>query len=210
MKDTINITISSELHLSERAKKACEIAKDYAAKSNNPKFHRTAEEKEASGNFSSEHSSEINFYENKIYNDSLAFNRKISIDDRIIACQQSIDAYYEFKAFCYKSYGGKIYFQDMWEYCHNIKSECFSYLECLTEELEKLQCRKSTQQIIDNLENDLYEILGAEDPILQSKLFSYYPQQLKKYIKKILDEWETLDIIRKTKYKNTYMIELID
>ena len=38
--------------------------------------------------------------------------------------------YEDFKKFCYsKGEGGKIFFDDRWEYCHNSKNPCFSYIQ---------------------------------------------------------------------------------
>lgn len=45
--------------------------------------------------------------------------------------------------------------------------------------------------------------------ITQSLLFTYYDVSIKNDIKRILNEWESYNAIKRTKYKNSYMIELL-
>ncbi len=101
--------------------------------SNNPKFHRTFEQQELSFGFSQKYNEKIKKFENEIYiskDNTLEYdeNNKFSILLAIQKCNNSIKAYYKLKDFCYKSYAGKIYFQDTWEYCHNSNCECFEYI----------------------------------------------------------------------------------
>ena len=198
-----------DMQKNERIEQACKIAEEYYSKSSNPKFHRTKEESSAATQFSMENSKLIKKYEDEMYN-SIIYDTKYPLSERIEACNQSIQVYNHFKSFCYSSFGGKIYFQNMWEYCHNAHNECFSYKDMLKEKLTKLQNKLTKEQDVNDLENDLYELLTIENPILQSKLFSYYSPKYKYAIKKILSEWESYNAIKKTKYKNSYMIELVD
>lgn len=179
------------------------------SKHSNPKWHRTKREKEASTDFYLNNISDIKYHEAKIYNDFIAYDRNKDILERINACEEAISSFYEFQKYCYQSHGGTIYFQDHWEYCHNSKSDCFSYLDNLNVLLKKLKNKVELENNLKNLENDLYEVLSVENPILQSKLFSYYPPKFKTHIKKILDEWESYEAIKRTKHKNSYLVELL-
>lgn len=178
--------------------------------SSNPKWHRTSEERDEKLKFSLANRSKISKYEADIYNDGRPYDNTLSIDERIEACDNSIRAFYILKDFCYQTYGGKIYFQDMWEYCHNSKNECFSFVDHLEKELEKLKKNRNSAIMYDNLENDLYETLSLSQPIAQAELLKYYPDDLKTNIRQILKEWESYDAIKRTKYKNTYIIELVE
>ena len=60
--------------------------------------------------------------------------------DKIKACDAVINSFEKCKKFCYgKGKGGTIYFQDMWEYCHNSKNQQFSYIDSFVELKEELQ-----------------------------------------------------------------------
>lgn len=148
--------------------------------SSNPKWHRTSKEKDESFKFSFDNRSKISKYETDIYNDGRPYDNTLSIDERIEACGSSIRAFYILKDFCYQTNGGKIYFQDMWEYCHNSREECFSFVDHLTAQLEKLKNKKRILDNYKNLEEDLYENLKTAQPITQAKLCKGYPEELKK------------------------------
>ena len=106
--------------------------------SSNPKFHRTKAEKHMSTEFLLQYAAKIKEFEDNIYC-SKAYDKTQSITERIRACDKSIQSFYDFKNFCYSYDGGVIYFQDHWEYCHNSHNECFSFVENLKKQKEKLQ-----------------------------------------------------------------------
>lgn len=199
----------------ENQEKEIPIYDKYQRNGNNPKFHRTDFEKKMSMEFWLQNASAIKRYENEIYC-SKSYDKTKNFIERIHACDKAIQSFYDFQKFCYSSEGGTIYFQDHWEYCHNSHNECFSFVETLERQKKKLQKQNENNNrkirkasLLDGLENDLYELIEMEQPILQSLLFTYYDASIKNDIKKILDEWESYDAIKRTKYKNSYMIELL-
>lgn len=138
--DYLNTKLEDGLTVKEHMQQSySKIIKD-EKNSSNPKFNRTYEEDELSYEFSLEYSQDIDKLEKVIY-EGINFNKSNlnEIKQSIDKCNRSIQAYYELKRFCYKSKGGKIYFQDMWEFCHNSKNNCFEYVEQLYDIKKYLQ-----------------------------------------------------------------------
>lgn len=111
-----------------------------AKQSENPKFHRSWHESDLAFNFSETYGQALAKLENDIYGSAKQIGPiskkflKLSTSEEIQAainrCQVEIDAFEQCKAFCYsKGAGGVIWFQDRWEYCHNSRNECFSYID---------------------------------------------------------------------------------
>lgn len=138
--DYLNSKLEDGLTIKEHMQQGYnKIIKD-EKNSSNPKFNRTFEEDELSYEFSQEYSQDIDKLEKIIY-EGMNFNESDlnEIKQSIYKCNKSIQAYYELKKFCYKHKGGKIYFQDMWEFCHNSKNDCFEYVEQLYDTKKYLQ-----------------------------------------------------------------------
>lgn len=122
----------------------------------NPKFHRTEKEERFSFNFTCKHGSKLSKHETILYNSvsnigkcGNRWMKKASIEelqDKIEKCNIAITVFNTFKSFCYQTKGGTIYFQDMWEYCHNSKSECFSYIDSVLELKTKLKDELSNRE----------------------------------------------------------------
>lgn len=63
-------------------------------------------------------------------------------------CRIAITTYQDAKRFCYeKGERGQLYFDDMWEHCHNSRNFCFSYIQKTVDTMNKLV---STLNIEDN------------------------------------------------------------
>lgn len=128
----LNTLLNDGLTIREHIEKGLKNAKKKELESSNPKFHRTFEERELSFEFSQKYSKKIKTMENKIYlskDNTIKYNEnsKISIIKAILICNRCIYNYNKLKKFCYKN-NGQLYFQDMWEYCHNSSCECFEYI----------------------------------------------------------------------------------
>lgn len=126
-------------NLTDRQKADLQAAIDYEKASPNPKFHRTEKEEDLSFRFSERNYEKITKLENKIYEAAAAVDGCGTIRQQIKKCDTAIKAYERLKAFCYKTKGGTIYFQDMWEFCHNSKNPCFSYIDDIKATKEKLE-----------------------------------------------------------------------
>lgn len=123
----------------------------------NPKFSRTDKEEELSFQFSYRNSdklakldAEIYAAKNNIGKAGIRWQKKASVEEiqeRIKQCDNAITVYEKYKKICYRSKGGQIYFQDMWEYCHNTHNPCFDYIDDVVKlkaELENLLQNKAT------------------------------------------------------------------
>lgn len=161
--------------------------------SNNPKFHRSDQERKLRNEFSQKNHSIIQDYENRIcISDKADYNK----------LKSNLVAYDEFQKFCYDNGdGGKLYFQDMWEYCFNSKKECFSFKETILEYMQNYL--DANRAVID-----IIEILKTNDTYLQKDLkhkINYCtPQEIGLIIREMVDK----DIIAREKYKNTYILKL--
>jgi hydroxymethylpyrimidine pyrophosphatase-like HAD family hydrolase len=112
---------------------------DEENKTLNPKFHRSAHEENLAFKFSQKYSSELSSLEKNIYNEVSKIKLIKSNKEKIDQCQKAIAVYEDAKKFCYKKgKGGELYFNDMWEHCHNSKKECFSYIQNTKDLLIKL------------------------------------------------------------------------
>lgn len=160
---------------------------------NNPKFHRSDQERKLRSEFHRKHYPIIEDFENRIYISDKADYKKLK--DNLIA-------YDEFQKFCYSNGdGGKLYFQDMWEYCHNSKNDCFSHKETI------LKCMQNYLDA-NNAVIDIIDILKSNETYLQKDLkyeINYCtPQEIGAIIREMVNK----DIIIREKYKNTYLLKL--
>lgn len=203
----------SGYNLSDRVQRAMAIHEEYISKSSNPKWHRTSEEKTASFDFQCRNRRIISSYENKIYNDGKPYDKERSVTARINACKKSIDAFYEFQKFCYQSYGGTIYFQDLWEYCHNSKNECFSFVEPLEEQLNYLLENEEDLRYRDRklktLRSELIRYILENPDTLQKSIYSFFRPILKHDIQHALRDMERENIISRVKTRGSYIINII-
>lgn len=140
--DYLNTVLEDGLTIREHMEKGIKKAMQNEKTSSNPKFHRSFNESEASFEFSQKYYKEIENFEHKIYSatDIINIADFSNITENIQKCKKAIEYYQDFKKFCYShNIGGKIYFQDNWEYCHNFKNECFEYISSIEIYLQKLQ-----------------------------------------------------------------------
>lgn len=126
-------------------------AMEQCEQSKNPKFHRTFKEEELSFSFSQRYDKQISILEDEIYQSTENIGKagihwmknatKEELLCKIALCDNAIEIFEKCKRFCYsKGKGGMIYFQDTWEYCHNNKNECFSFIDMVVQlkaQLEK-------------------------------------------------------------------------
>ena len=110
-----------------------------------------------------------------IYIDAAKFYNDSAILEIINKCDKHIDAYEKCRNVCYsKGEGGKIYFQDTWECCHNSRNECFGYSDDIYENREILrELLNDNDRIITNS----LEIIESTDNI--DELCKYYDIALK-------------------------------
>ena len=195
----VKTTVDYEVTFSERAKRSLKIYKENIAKSDNPKFHRNKEEQQARIDFAVRHKYYLDKQNEKIHNFEM-WLFDTPIDKRIELCKSSIRELLILKEYCLKN-GGKIYYADMFEHCHNSKTECFSWEERLNDLLDFLYRVK-------HLSEEIQEILIKEAQIRQIDLMRCFPTDFKPYVMREIDSLLAKNIIEKTKVKNAYVITL--
>lgn len=180
-----------------------EHALEYENSSSNPKFHRTAQEEELSFRFSIRYESEIHTLENNfetLYRDAA---REQNIDEKILKLNEAIDAFEKAKRFCYsKGKGGTIYFQDMWEYLHNSRNSCFSYVDNINNSLNEAVIERDV--IIPGILNAIYE----KEFILQKDLYKMFPTIERRHLQYVVQRLEHDNCITKTKHGNSYELRI--
>lgn len=96
----------------------------------NPVFHRTAKDDDLAFEFeySEKHHKKISEYEAKMFEaEKLAykFQKDGDKEKTILYFSKAIAMYDEFRKYCYKTKGGKLYFQNNYEFLHNSKNPWF-------------------------------------------------------------------------------------
>ncbi|GAB6170746.1 hypothetical protein JCM15765_02240 [Paradesulfitobacterium aromaticivorans] len=181
----------------------------------NPKFHRTEREEDLSFNFSQKWASAIQKYEDDIYSETAKVGTLNSVDDNIEQCHKAIAAFEAFRNYCYKkSKGGQIYFDDMWEHCHNSKNHCFSYIQStkdylneLTENYDAYKVRFEKESQLDKI---LLDIISNDNGISQRKLYPLIPEVPQASIRKAVDELVKAGKVIKEKKGSSYTLWLAE
>lgn len=171
----------------------------------NPKFHRTTREKDLSFNFEMKYSHEIDSLTEKfeaLYRESFETD---NLEEKITLLTEAISAFEKAKKFCYsKGKGGTIYFQDMWEYLHNSRTPCFSYLENIQDALEEAVYLKG------ELIPAIIELVAKNDLILQKDIYKILPDIDKSIIQHTIKHLEADKIISRIKKGNSYELHILD
>ena len=171
--------------------------------SKNPKFHRTEREEELSFRFEMNHGYDINMYVNsfeKYYELACAEN---NLNKKIELLKKTIIQYEKTKKWFYQTKGGTIYFQDYYEYMHNSKNECFSYIELVKRYLE--ECIEEKDYLISET---LKVISSNHDGILQKDIYQHLPNVSQGEIQRIIRNLESQGLITREKSKGSYLLTI--
>ena len=182
--------------------------------SSNPKFHRTQREEKLKDNFYFEHYEQLRLVDNEIYEAvQQAKTFEDNIDDKIELCNKAIRIFYDHKKFCSQSEGGKLYFADYWEHCHNSRKECFSFIEDTEELLKELQANYDDYNeyytTLKTLDKDLLKFLSDNAPILQRDIYKHFNARLKYNIQKYIRDFQESGLITREKKGNSYIIRFV-
>lgn len=169
---------------------------------NNPAYHRTEKELDLSGDFFCKNIKEIQKRRDDLSNCySLALTTN-EIDLKIELLQKALEKYNNYKEWCYKYPGGKIYFQDKYEYIEGPDGSLYSKDEQIATDLRHQLYIKN--EVIPTILNESLKANG----ILQSQLYTLFPDISKKELQAITNEMECQKQIKKTKKGNSYLIEV--
>lgn len=154
----------------------------------NPKFHRAEDEINLKADFSKRNYQLIERYEKRI-----EIGHK---NENSYQIKQRIQAFDEFKNYCYNhSQGAKLYFQDMWEHCHNSKNECFSWREKLT---EQYQTHKEKEELLKKIP----EFVQLNPGIIRANLWLHFPDYEKSNVRAVTKDLINNQVIKQEKYKS--------
>lgn len=197
---------SNNLDYSTKSTIGLESAMEYYKNSPNPKFHRTESENELCFQFYSKNIHTVEEYEERIYNNSLR-TKNATIDEQLKMDSSAIKAYNEFKKYCYKTKGGTIYFQDMYEHCHNSNNPDFNYIDRINDNYTFLTKHYDT---LINLDSIIIQTINSNPGLLQKDIYKLINVELKSIIQHKIRELETENKIKRTKQSGSYLLELQD
>lgn len=202
LNDTLNAFKKEHQEHLNTTSAGCELHNN----SPNPKFHRSEREKKLKHDFFCKYyqqNSKLDSLEDSLVSMySTAMNEK-NRDNKIIKLNKALEYYDKIKKFC-ESEGedGKLYFEDMWEHCHNSSEPDFSYGSRIIELRDELINEKELYipQILDVISNNT--------SILQKDLYRHVPSIKKSVVQKLLRELEHDSKIIRTKKVGSYTLEI--
>lgn len=159
----------------------------------------SARDEELQFQFMQKHGTESQKYCDKFEDLNRFAYEENDLNLKIELLQQAIMAFEKAKQWHYKhSKGARIYFENFWERLHNSKSDCFSWIDSVKENLDfQLQKRdKIIPWIIDNSKNGF----------LQTEIYKEFTENSKGELRLIIDELAEKSIITKIKKGNSYFI----
>lgn len=150
----------------------------------NPKFHRSEREEKLKHDFFCKYyqqNSKLDSLEDRLLElRSIAMKEK-NRDKKIIKLNEALECYDKIRKFCdSEGEGGKLYFEDMWEHCHNSSDPDFSYGNIMIELRNELINERELYipqilNIISNnasiLQKDLYVLVPSIKKIYCPKTF---------------------------------------
>ncbi len=183
----------------------------------NPKWHRTKEEKKLSTQFSWNNKEYLREKESEMLDFNVKAHETITdIDETISNCKKTIEVFYDLKKFCYQTEAGKIYFQDMWEYCFNSQNPCFCIIEYAEKRLQDLtenyderkRYYEKRQYVKNNLKNDVITLISNNENILQKDVYTHFDVDLKDSIARLLNNMDRKGEIKRVKHGSTYQLSI--
>ena len=172
-------------------------------KSQNISLHRTQKEEDLSFNFEMNHGYEIGKYVDafeKCYRLAMSEN---DLCKKIELLEKTISNYEKSKAWFYRTKGGTIYFQDMYEHLHNSRNDDFSYIDQIKDELE--ECIEERDFIIPKI---LEIIKNYPEGILQKDIYQHLPDISRTQIQKFIRNFEREGLITREQSKGSYLLTI--
>ena len=167
--------------------------------SSNPKFHRTPKEENMAFNFSQRYSQKISSLEHSFLESNRKANKLTSIEQKIEQCKLTILYYEQAKQFCYsKGKGGQLYFDDMWEHCHNSSNPDFSYISSVKDHIAELEHLKN--YIIPTI----LKTVSENEGILQKNIYQYLESESKSTVQKTIRDLESSNQLKRIKKGSSY------
>lgn len=184
----------------------------------NPKFFRSTKEEDLIDEFFLYHKSKIDDFEYFLSTSASSTYSSEEIDDIISNLKTTIKIFYDFKDYCYShGLGGCLYFQDMWEHCHNSQNPCFSYVTQFEDRLDfliqnydsekqALIAHKAWRDFRDNIQSILLVAISEHEGILQKDFYNLFDPIYKSYIQKELKLLSDQNLIIREKQGSSYKL----
>lgn len=171
--------------------------------SKNIRFHRTEREEELSFQFMMNHGSQIQKYVDSFENCYRSVYSEKDISKKIELLQETISNFEKAKTWFYRTKGGTIYFQDMYEHMHNSRNDDYSYLDSVEDYLE--ECIEDRDYVIPKL---IEIITSSSEGILQKDIYKHLPDVERTKIQKIIRDFESEGLVTREKSKGSYLITM--
>lgn len=188
-----------------------------ASKPLKPMFHSTYEEERLSAKFLWDNQEYLHEKQGKMIDLNKKANETITdVDVTISYCKKAIKAFYDLKNECYQTKGGMIYFQDIWEHCHNSQNPCFCFIEKTEKRLQDLtenyaerkKYYERRQYAMKHLKNDLITLISNHENILQKDIYSHFDADLKDNVARMLYDMDKKGEIKRVKHGSTYQLSI--
>lgn len=161
---------------------------------------RTSREEDLCVNFMMNHSFDIQHHVDKFEELYRKAYTEQNLDLKIEMLKQTIIEYEKAKKWFYRTKGGTIYFEDMYEHLHNSKIPDFSYIDSVQEYLDYNVHKKDVT---------IPQILSAigDNGIIQKNIYEFVDSD-KSDIQKVIRELESENKILREKKGNSYLLTL--
>lgn len=167
--------------------------------SSNPKFHRSERDEDLMYRFTETHGAKSDALCEAFENLYQEASQEKDIDNKIEKLQACVAAFEKAKDWHYKrSKGGMMYFQDNWEYLHNSRNECFSWVDSVTDEIDFLQ--EDYPYIVETIKTK------AQGGFMQPKIYAELPDYSQSMIRNIISDLAGRGEIQKVKKGRSYYI----
>lgn len=168
--------------------------------SKNVKFHRTEKEEDLFVQFMMNHGDEIDKRVDSFEKcNRLAFKEE-DLDKKIELLQKTIIQFEKARTWFYRTKGGTIYFQDMYEHMHNSRDDDFSYISQVKDHLE--ECIRKRDYVIPKM----LDVIKSSNGILQKDIYQHLPDVSKSEVQKVIRNFESEGLIKREKSKGSYLI----
>ena len=171
--------------------------------SKNIKFHRTEREEELSFQFEMNHGEEIQKRIDSFEECYRLACAEDNLNKKIELLQKTIIQFEKARTWFYRTKGGTIYFQDMYEHMHNSRNDDFSYIDYIYRVKEDLnECIRKRDYVIPKL----LDIIQYSNGILQKDIYQQLPDVSKAEIQRIIRCFESEGLITREKSGNSYLL----
>lgn len=196
-----NKPISDE-EVSDLIKLGYQHAIEREKQSKNIKFHRTSKEEELSFQFEMNHGDGIDKHVSSFEECYELACEEDDLSKKIELLEKTIIQFEKARTWFYRTKGGTIYFQDMYEHLHNSRNDDFSYIDQVKEDLDEYIEER------DYIISEILEIIKSSDGILQKDIYQHLPDVSRADVQRIIRHIESEGLITKEKSKNSYLLTI--